>query len=66
MRIMMHIFCPVLFTVFVLTGPCPALQIEWAPIAADSSYLLAPPNAYNDGGMLGVNSYTRMEQAAYR
>ena len=33
MRIMMHIFYPALFTVFVLAGQCSALQIEWAPIA---------------------------------
>jgi len=51
MKIMMHIFYPALFTVFVLAGPCPALQIEWSPIAADSSYLLAPPNTYNEGGI---------------
>ena len=51
MRIMMHFFYPVLFTVFVLAGPCPALQIEWAPIAANPGYLLAPPNIYNAGGI---------------
>jgi len=51
MRIMMHVFCPVLFTVIVLAGPCPALEIEWAPIAADPSYLLEPPNTYNEGGI---------------
>ena len=51
MKIMMHIFYPALFTVFVLAGPCPALQIEWSPIAADSSYLLAPTNTYNEGGI---------------
>jgi len=48
---MMHIFHPVLFTVFVLAGQCSALQIEWAPIAADPGYLLAPPNIYNEGGI---------------
>ena len=51
MRIMMRVFYPVLLTVFVLACPCPAMEIEWAPIAADPSYLLAPPNIYNDGGI---------------
>lgn len=51
MRIMMHVFCPVLFTVFVLTCTCPAMVIEWAPIAADPSYLLEPPNIFNEGGI---------------
>ena len=51
MRIMMHVFCPALFAVFVLAGPCSALEIEWAPVAADSNYLLGPPNANNEGGI---------------
>jgi len=48
---MMHFFYPVFFAVLVSTYSCPALEIEWAPIAADSGYLLAPPNIYNDGGI---------------
>lgn len=51
MRIMMHVFYPVLITVFVLAGPCPALIIELAPIATDPGYLLEPPNFYNVGGI---------------
>ncbi len=51
MRLMMHVYCPVLFVVFVFACPCPALEIEWATLAADPSYLLGPPNLYNDGGI---------------
>lgn len=51
MRIMMHFFYLVLFTVFVPTSLCPAMVIERAPIADDPNYLLAPPNIYNVGGI---------------
>lgn len=51
MRIIVHVYCPVLFIVFVLARPCPALKIEWAPMAANPSYLLEPPNIYNVGGI---------------
>jgi len=51
MRIMMHFFYPVLFAIFVLAGPSAALDIEWAPIAVDSGYLLEPPNLNNVGGI---------------
>ena len=51
MRIMMHVFYSVLFTVFVLACSCPALEIEWALMAADPSYLLAPENVNNPGGI---------------
>jgi hypothetical protein len=51
MRIMIHVFYHILFTVFVLACSCPALEIEWAPMADDPSYLLAPENFYNAGGI---------------
>jgi len=51
MRIMVHVYCPFLYTVFLLACPCPALEIEWAPVAANPNYLLEPPNIYNIGGI---------------
>lgn len=51
MRIMVHVYYPVLFIVFILVYPCPALEIEWAPVAANPNYLLGPPNIYNIGGI---------------
>ena len=51
MRIMMHIFYPVFFAVFVFAGSSVALEIEWAPMAENPSYLLEPPNLNNAGGI---------------
>ena len=51
MKIVVHAYCLVLFAVYVLACPCPALEIEWAPIAANPNYLLGPPNIYNVGGI---------------
>ena len=48
-----------------LTGkilPGRSVQLQ----AGSGSFAYTFPLAFNDGGMLGVNSYTRMEQAAYR
>jgi len=51
MRMIVHFCCPVLIIIFLLACPCPSLEIEWAPIAANPNYLLGPPNIYNVGGI---------------
>ena len=51
MKIMMHVCYPVLLGVSMLVSPGLALDVAWAPLAADPRYLLAPPNIYNIGGI---------------
>ena len=51
MRMIVHFCCLVLIIVFLLACPCPALEIEWASISTNPSFLLEPPNIYNVGGI---------------
>jgi hypothetical protein len=51
MRMIVHFCCPVLIIVFLHACRCSALEIEWASISANPSFLLEPPNIYNVGGI---------------